>query len=57
MSDFFVREQLEGLENAKKENRLVLNINTEYFFNFNTNWGYYLNNVNVIIESKFGNFC
>lgn len=38
---------------AKKENRLVLNINTEYFFNFNTNWGYYLNNVNVISNNQY----
>lgn len=37
----------------QQENRILLNINTEYFYNFNASWGYYLNNINVISNNQY----
>jgi len=34
-------------------NRLLLSIDTEYFYNLNTNWGVYLNNTNVISQNQY----
>ena len=37
----------------QRENRFLLNINTEYFYNFNKNWGYYFNNINIISNNQY----
>ncbi len=37
----------------QQDNRLLLNINTEYFYNININWGVYLNNTNVISKNQY----
>ena len=34
-------------------NRLLFNISTEYFYNFNKNWGVYVNNVNVMSKNQY----
>ena len=37
----------------QQENRLLLQIDTEYFYNYNENWGYYFNNTNVISNNQY----
>lgn len=37
----------------ERDNRFLLNINTEYFYNFNESWGYYFNNTNVISNNQY----
>jgi len=37
----------------QQEHRVLLNINTEYFYNFNSSWGFYLNNTNVISNNQY----
>jgi hypothetical protein len=37
----------------QQDNRLLLNINTEYFYNFNPNWGFYLNNTNIVSKNQY----
>lgn len=37
----------------QQDHRLLLNMNTEYFYNFDSNWGVYLNNTNVISNNQY----
>jgi len=37
----------------QQDHRVFLNINTEYFYNFNSSWGFYLNNTNVISHNQY----
>lgn len=37
----------------QQDHRLLLNFNTEYFYNFNSHWGYYLNNTNIISNNQY----
>ena len=37
----------------QQDHRILLNINTEYFYNFNSSWGFYLNNTNVISNNQY----
>ncbi len=37
----------------QQDHRVLLNINTEYFYNFNSSWGFYLNNTNVISNNQY----
>jgi hypothetical protein len=37
----------------QEDHRILLDINTEYFYNFNSNWGFYLNNTNVISQNQY----
>jgi outer membrane protein assembly factor BamA len=44
---------LNGDVYEQQDHRLLLNINTEYFYNFNKNWGFYFNNNNVISKNQY----
>ena len=44
---------LDGEIYNKQDNRVLLNIDTEYFYNFNNSWGYYLNNTNVFSKNQY----
>ena len=37
----------------QQDHRLLLNTNAEYFYNFNTNWSFYFNNVNVLSKNQY----
>ncbi len=37
----------------QQDNRLLFNINTEYFYNIDKNWGVYLNNTNVMSDNQY----
>jgi hypothetical protein len=37
----------------QQDHRLLLNINTEYFYNFSTTWGYYFNNINILSKNQY----
>lgn len=37
----------------QQDHRILLNINTEYFYNFNSSWGFYINNTNVISNNQY----
>ena len=39
--------------NSEVENRLLLNINTEYFYKFNDRWGAYFKNANQFSKNQF----
>jgi len=45
--------ELSGDIYHQREDRLLLNIDTEYFYNFNDNWGYYFNNTNIISNNQY----
>lgn len=38
---------------AQQDNRFLLNMNTEYFYNINANWSFYLNNINIISKNQY----
>ena len=44
---------LDGDIYHQESNRILLNIDTEYFYNINTNWGVYLNNTNVMSQNQY----
>ena len=44
---------LDGDIYHQQANRLLFKIDTEYFYNFNDNWGYYFNNTNVISKNQY----
>lgn len=35
------------------DNRLLLNINAEYFYNINPSWGFYLSNTNIVSKNQY----
>jgi len=37
----------------QQNSRLLLKTNTEYFYNLNENWGFYLNNTNVLSKNQY----
>lgn len=37
----------------QRDNRFLLNINTEYFYNINPDWSFYLNNINIISKNQY----
>lgn len=37
----------------QQDYRILLNIDTEYFYNFNSHWGFYFNNTNVISDNQY----
>lgn len=37
----------------QQDHRLLLNINTEYFYHINSNWTFYINNTNVISNNQY----
>jgi hypothetical protein len=43
----------EVYDNSEHENRLLLNINTEYFHKFNDKWGVYFKKVNLLGKNQF----
>jgi hypothetical protein len=50
---FEVSFEAEVYANSKVENRLLLNINTEYFYKFNDNWGAYFKQANQFSKNQF----
>lgn len=36
-----------------QDHRFLLNLNTEYFYNIDPNWGFYLSNTNVISKNQY----
>ena len=37
----------------QQDHRILLKIDTEYFYNFESSWGFYLNNTNVISHNQY----
>ena len=37
----------------KQNHRLLLSMNTEYFYNIDSNWGFYLSNTNVVSKNQY----
>lgn len=37
----------------QQEHRLLLRFNTEYFYNIDTNWGFYLSNTNIVSKNQY----
>jgi len=37
----------------QQDHRLLLNVNTEYFYNIDKNWGVYLNNTNIMSDNQY----
>lgn len=37
----------------QQDNRFLLNMNTEYFYNINADWSFYLNNNNIISKNQY----
>jgi hypothetical protein len=37
----------------QQDHRVLLKMNTEYFYNISTDWGFYLNNTNVISKNQY----
>lgn len=37
----------------QKDHRLLMNINTEYFYNIDKNWGFYFNNTNILSKNQY----
>ena len=44
---------LDGDIYDQQDHRFLLNINTEYFYNINSNWAFYLNNTTVISNNQY----
>jgi len=45
--------RLDGDIYEKNQQRLLMTLNSEYFYRFNANWGFYLNNKNVISHNQY----
>lgn len=37
----------------QQDHRLLLSMNTEYFYNIDSNWGFYLSNTNIISKNQY----